>query len=402
MRKKAAKPLIRMPLLGGVVMGHGSSARTLLKGVYVVGGKHADQVQKLFVDSARFTGSEPPGKFRMNEGEIFYEDGKIAEVRLRGTLPLEREEGWVEFPVMEDEELNVLPPNEGEEWDGLPLSVYEKMQWKVPSWSLGTPDFTWVDDLRLAFSPRDLGRSYVAALSIGGPLLLWWDVASGRHAYAPAGVDVRLIRVPQPAKRPGGRGDRAKFDAAIRYAETLAKSAREMKTLLKLMRDGGELDYIEQYRAFGHAFSPLLRQRINEGGPGGAGHLSFSMKGLGGTKMRHKLTNAAAAIARDRLIIKPGRPPGSKTKHRKLGSEQRAQTQKEKDDERRTVVLDVIEAEYRRLRQLMPAAKAEFEVKEAFVIAKSKIKRSTYFNWLRRIRCEFEDLKTEAIRRTEN
>jgi len=126
MRKKAAKPSIRMPLLGGVVMGHGSSARTLLKGVYVVGGKHADQVQKLFVDSARFTGSEPPRNFRMSEGEIYYEDGKIAEVRLRGTLPLEREEVWVEFPVMEDEELNVLPPNEGEEWDGLPLSVYKR------------------------------------------------------------------------------------------------------------------------------------------------------------------------------------------------------------------------------------------------------------------------------------
>ena len=272
----------------------------------------------------------------------------------------------------------------------------------MTSWSLGTPDFTWVDDLRLAFSPRDLGRPYVAALSIGDPLLLWWDVAPGHATRPAAGADVRLIRVPQPVKKPDGKGDRARFDAAIRYAETLARSASEMKTLLKRLRDGGELDFIDQYRAFGHAFSSLLRQRINEGGPGGAGRLSFSMKGPGGTKMRHKLTNAAAAIARDRLIIKPGRPPGSKTINRKSGSEQRAQTQKEKDDERRTVVLDVIEAEYRRLRQLMPAAKAEFEVKEAVVIAKSKIKRSTYFNWLRRIKCEFEDLKTEVIRRAEN
>jgi hypothetical protein len=143
MKKKAVRSLVKMPIFGGVVMGRGDNARTLLRGVYVVDGERAKQVQKLFVDSARYMGSAPPKKFRMSKGEIFYEGGRIGEVMLKGTLPPIREEEWVEFPVMEDEEWDVFPLTEDEEWDGHPLTVYEKMEVKVRSWSTGHRTSRW-------------------------------------------------------------------------------------------------------------------------------------------------------------------------------------------------------------------------------------------------------------------
>jgi hypothetical protein len=66
------------------------------------------------------------------------------------------------------------------------------------------------------------------------------------------------------------------------------------------------------------------------------------------------------------------------------------------------MIIDLIEAEYRSLLQIMPAAEAEAELKVKVVIATSKIPRSTFYDWLRRIGCGFEDLKTEALRRTGN
>lgn len=391
-----------MPIFGGVVTGRGKSARTLPKGVYVVDGEPAGRVQELFVDSARFTGIEPPKNFRMSKGEIFYEGGRIVEVILKGTLPPTRGEEWFDFPVMEDEEWDIFPQTQDEEWDGYPRSVYEKSEWTVLTWSTGDSDFSLVNDLSVSFSQRDLGRPYVAALSIGGPVLLRWDMASEPTATPPADADVRLIRIPEPVKRSAEGEDRAGFEAAILYAEWLAKSAREMKTLLKLLREGGELDFIDQYRAFGHAFEPLLRQWINDGDSGGSSRLSFSLKELGEAEMRGRLTKAVAAIARDHLIIRAGRKPGSKTKPENPGSEIRAREQKEYDDERRRVILDLIEVMYKSLRRTMPAAEAEAELKVKGVIATSKISKSTFYDWLRRIGCGFEDLKTEALRRAGN
>lgn len=376
-----------MPVLGGVVIPHGKAARTLLKGVYVVDGKTADQVQELFVDSARFTGSKPPKYFKMTAGEIFYEGGKIAEVKLRGRLPLVKDEEWDEFPTDEDNERLGLPMVGDEEW-----------AWKRPSWSTSArPDFSWVDDLRLAFSPRDIGRPYVAALRIGGTLLLWLDVTSRRTSPPPAGADVRLIRVTRPVKRKpsGGRGDRVGFEEAIRYVEVLARSAEEMRTLMKLLRDGDELEFIDQYRAFGHAFEPLLKQRVEDGG---TGRLSFSMKAMGEAEMRQRLVFAVAAIARDHLIIRPGPRQGSKTKNRKPGAEQRALYRKLKDEQNKKIILEAIMSEYKKQRKQFPPAEAESKLTATVVIARLGKPRRTFYSWLKRLGCNFEELKTDAIK----
>lgn len=375
-----------MPVLGGVVIPHGKSVWTLLKGVYVVDEKTAAQVQKLFVDSARFTGSKPPKYFKMTAGEIFYEDGKIVEVKLRGRLPLVKDEEWDEFPTDEDNERLGLPMTGDEEW-----------AWKRPSWSTNLgPDFSWVDDLRLAFSPRDLGRPYVAALRIGGTLLLWWDVTSRRTSPPPAGTDVRLLRVTRPVKRKtsGGRANRVGFEEAIRYVEVLARSADEMRTVLKLLRDGDELEFIDQYRAFGYAFEPLLKQRIEDGG----GRLSFSMKAMGEAEMRQRVMSAVAAIARDHLIIRPGPRQGGKPKNRKPGAEQRALDRKLKDEQNKKIILEAITAEYKKLRKQFPPAEAESRLTATVVIARIDKSSRTFYNWLNRLKCNFEKLKTAALK----
>lgn len=390
-----------MPLFGGVVVGRGASARTLSKGVYVVDGEAAAQVQKLFLDSARFNGSKPPQKFKLSKGEIYYEGGKIKEVSMRGTLPPSKTDESIEHPVMEDDRGYVIPMSQEEVWDGLPLNVYVQAEWMVSTWSAGGPDYRLVDDLDVSFAPRDLGRPYVAALRIGGPILLRWDVSSAYAATPPAGADVRLIRVPRPVKKTGGLNDGARFEYAISYAEWLARSAREMKALLKRLRDGHEFDFIDHHRAFGYAFKSLLTQRLDEDTIGGAGKLRFTIKGKPGVELREAMTNAVAAVAKDYLFIRRGRPPGSKTRNKNPGAEKRVVGQKEKDEERRRAVLDLIKDEYRDRLQRMPAAEAEAAVKVGVVIARSRMSKDAFYNWLRRIRCEFEDLKAEALKEHE-
>jgi hypothetical protein len=402
MGKKTAKPSAARPLFGGMIVGRGASARTLSKGVYVMDGEAAAQVQKLFIDSARFNGSEPPQKFRLSKGEIYYEGGKIKEVSMRGTLPPSKADELIEHPVMEDEKGYVIPMSQEEVWDGLPLDVYVQAEWTVSTWSTGGPDYRLVDDLDVSFARRDLGGPYVAALRIGGPILLRWDVSSAYAATPPSDADVRLIRVPRPFKKSGGRDNGARFEYAISYAEWLARSAREMKSLLKLLRDGREFDFIDHHRAFGHAFKPLLRQRLDESGPDGDSQLRFSIKRKAGVKLRETLATAVAAVARDRLFIRRGRPPGSKTKNKNQEAEKRAIDWKEKDEERRRAVIDLIETEYRDRLQRMPAAAAEADLTVGKVIIRSGIRKSTFYNWLRRIDCKFEDLKTEALWRAEN
>jgi hypothetical protein len=49
----------------------------------------------------------------------------------------------------------------------------------------------------------------------------------------------------------------------------------------------------------------------------------------------------------------------------------------------------------------MPTAEAEAQVTVGVVIAKSGIRKSTFYDWLGRIDCVFEDLKTEALWRLE-
>jgi hypothetical protein len=387
MRKKAAKPQMRMPIFGGVVVSRGMVNHTLLSGVCMIGDKEAGLMQKLFVDSARFTGSKPPKNFTMSEGEIFYKGGKIAEVKLSGMLPPLKDEEWDEFPSDEDKERAGLPMLGDEEW-----------VWRMPSWSVGAPDFSWVWDLRRACVPRDLGRPYVAALRIGAPILLWWDVTPGRKHIPPADADVRRIQISQPLDLPSEGEERARFDAAIMYAEWLARSADEMNTLLRLLRDGGELEFIDRYRALGHAFDLLLEQRIGNGTTGNAGRLSFSIKKLEGAEMRRKLLSAVAAIARDHLTIRAGRERGSKNKERNPRSKKGARDPDE-DEKRRKQILDVITTVYRNLRKRLPAAEAETKLTVTAVIAKSGIPKSTLYDWFRRVGYDFEDLKTTVLKR---
>jgi hypothetical protein len=250
----------------------------------------------------------------------------------------------------------------------------------------------------VAFTQRDLGRPYLAALSIGGPILLRWDVASEDAASPPVGADVRLIRIPEPLKKADTERDRAGFEAAISYVEWLAKSAREMKSLLKLLRDGGELDFMDQYRAFGHAFRPLLRQQFGEGSPDGSGRLTFSMKEFGKADVRQKLTNAVAAIARDHLVILSGPRPGSKKTNRKPVSEDRARVRENNDEKLKKRILTETTAAYKKLRKQFPPAEAESKLKGVVVIARLGIHARTFYNWLNRLRCTFEELKTEALK----
>lgn len=209
---------------------------------------------------------------------------------------------------------------------------------------------------------------------------------------------MRFIRVTPPVKRPGWGDDRAGFEAAIRYAEALARSADEMRTLMKLLRDGGELEFIDQYRAFGHAFESLLGQRLDAGG---TGRLKFSMRAMGETEMRRRLVSAVAAVARDYLIIRAGRRPGSKTKIRKPESG-RGEKASEKSVRLKKKILGAITAEYTKLRGKWPPAEAESRVTATVVIAKLKTPRSTFYDQLRRAGYSFDDLKTEALRSAED
>jgi hypothetical protein len=392
-----------MPIFEGVKVVRGDEVRPFSKGVCVVDGKVAREVQKLFLDSARFRNNEPPEGFTLNAGEIFYEGGRIAEVRLRGLLPRIKNEDWADLDPRKEKDWAEMGKRRNKKWARVPLiDDDDDWIWRWPFWITEPgPDIPWIDDLRLAFSPRNLGRSYVAALRIGGPVLLWWDVESARTPHTPADSDARHIRVTQPVKISGRKDQKRWFESAIRYADALARSADSMKTLLSRLEDGGEIDFIDEGRAFGKAFSPLLIQRVNDGSPGSIGSLSFSMKELAETEMRGRLLNAVAAMTRDYLLIKPGRPPGSKTKHPKPEAE-KIEDRRKKTLELKRIILSAITVEYEKFLQESPPAEEEFNVDISVVCENIGKSESTIYNWLRRIECSFDDLKTEAIKSAKN
>ncbi len=388
-----------MPIFGGVEVARGKAVRPLLKGVYIVDGTVARQVQKLFVDSARFKKFNPPKGFTMTAGEIFYEGGKIAEVRLKGNLPPVKDKDVSDFDLLTDEEWAELVKRKNEHWSKVPVIRNDEWAWRWPSWATKRgPDFTWLDDLCLAFSPRSsLGRPYVAALRFGGPILLWWDVASGRTHDTPVDADVRHIRVTQPVNVAAEKNDKRGFEAAIRYLDGLGRSADAMKDLLTLLKDGSCIDFIDDRRAFGSAFSRLLVQWIDESSPDSTGQLSFSMKKLKEPKMREKMINAVAAMTSGYFIIRSGRPRGSQTKNPKLkagkidpDSEEKAQLKK--------MILSAITGQYEMLRQRFPPAEAESQLKKKVVYKGLDVSKNTFDNWLERIGCSFEELKTETMK----
>jgi hypothetical protein len=399
MKKKAAKTSLRMPIFGGVVISRGGEARDFPRGVYVVSGGAARRVQKLFVDSAGFTGPKPPKNFTMSAGEIFYEGGAIAEARLTGTLPPVKNEDWADLDPLKDEDWVEMRKRRNEKRAKPPLiDDDEEWIWERPAWSTDPgPDTPWIDDLRLAFSPRNLGRPFVAALRIGGPILLWWDVESARTRHTPADADVRHVRVTQPVKVSGGMADRRGYEAAIRYAGGLAKSAEAMKTLLSRLRDGGELDFIDERRAFGNAFRRLLTQRVDERSSGSTGPLSISMRRLKETKMRGKLLNAVAAMTSDYLLIRPGRPPGSQTKTPNLKSK-KIEYSRERGIEIEQMIVGAIRGEYEKFCGECQPAEAEFRVNRKIVYQALDISKNTLYNWLRRSGRSFEKLKTKALK----
>lgn len=391
-----------MPILEGVNITRGEATRTFTRGVYVVSEGDASRVQKLFVDSARFKGFKPPKDLTMSAGEIFYEGGDIAEVRLRGNLPLVKDKKFADLELLKDEEWVETIKIKYEKWTKFPIIGDEEWLWKVPSWTTGGgPDFSWFDDLRLAFSPRNLDRQYVAALRIEGGLLLWWDVASARTPHTPADADVRLIQITQPIRVDDGKEEQADIESAIRYADALTHSADAMKTLLSQLRDGDELDFIDERRAFGHAFRCLLMQQFDDGSPDSTGQLSFSMNEMGEAEMRKRLLIAVAAISNDYLLIRRGRPPESETETQKPKSKKKEPTPEQKAA-RKQLILDAIMAEYQKFREDSPPADAECQVNGKIVYEGLDISRDTFYKWLAEIKCTFEELKTEVMHSTKD
>lgn len=402
MKEKSAKTALRMPLLEGVNITRGEFTRTFSRGVYIVSEDDARQVQDLFVDSARFKGYKPPKDLTMSAGEIFYEGGEIAEVRLRGNLPLEEDKEFADLELLKDEEWAGLIKIKYEKWTKFPIIGDEDWLWKVPSWTTGGgPDFSWLDDLRLAFLPRNLDRPYVAALRIEGGLLLWWDVASARTPHIPADVDVRLIQITQPVRADGGKKEQADLESAIRYADALTRSADALKTLLSQLRDGDELDFIDERRAFGHAFRCLLTQQFDAGSADSTGQLSFSMNEMGEAEMRKRLLIAVAAISNDYLLIRRGRPPGSERETQKPKSKKKELTPEQKVALKQ-LILETITAQYQKFRGEFPPLEAEIKVNKKSIYKRLDISRETFNKWLAEIECTFEELKTEVMHSTKD
>jgi hypothetical protein len=132
MSERAANTSLKMPVLAGVVIAGRAFARTYLKGRYILDESQSRQVEKLFVDSARFTGHQPPEDFALMAGEIFYEERKIVEIRLTGALTPIKKKG---------------------------------MLTSHPRWHLGGgPKFDINPDFSLSPAPQDRGRAYVVAM----------------------------------------------------------------------------------------------------------------------------------------------------------------------------------------------------------------------------------------------
>lgn len=358
-----------MPVLGGVFIARGKTVETLLRGVYMVDKRDARQIYKLFVDSAGFMGPKPPKDFKMSLGEIFYKGGEITEVRLAGRLSPVISEKW------------------GRSW---------------PPWRPGRyPHFEVTDGYRLALSPRDQGRSYVAAVRIGEHFLLSWDLSSSIADQAPADADVRHIRIAPPVEIPVGRDENTTFEAAIKYLELMERSANDVKTFLSHVRDGAAVHVSRQFRPFRYTYGALLKQRIDDGVPHGAVPLSFSMKKMKAAEMRKQLVAAVAAITRDYLVIQRGRKEGSKSKNRNDKSKKIERDLKNKEKLKKKI-LRAITTEYKRLCRKSAPAEAESKVNINVVAARLKTDRKTFYNWRRRAGLSFDDLKTKAIKRVRN
>jgi hypothetical protein len=355
MSRKTAKTAQRIPILCGVVRGRGRTAQTILRGDYVLDEIQSRQVKKLFMDSARFIGSKQLKDFRLEGGEIFYENGKIAEIRMVGSLP-KNEKG-------------------------------EYIRWSVGQ----APNFTLTGDVRLLPSPQDQGRAYVLALTFRNILILSWNVEPNVAYCSPnlVDADVRFIRVAATTNTPPPW----QFETGIRYAKLIIKSAKEMKMLLTQLREGVNFDGAYAYMEFCHAFMPLLKQPINDDASKGSAQGDLPIKGLGGWNPSHKLLDFILERARENAHGRLGRRRGSRTINRKNKIQERNLLRKKK-------ILHALMIEYKKFCRKFAEADAEVKVTRVVVAERLGQARGTLHNWLRQGKFDFEDLKTEAIRRS--
>lgn len=379
MRKRAAKTPLKMPILAGVVIAHRGVARTYLKGAYVLDKRQSRQVHQLFVDSARYTGHEPPKKFELMAGAIFYEDGKIAELWM----------GGAPGPIRID-------------WMLHPFRFRSK----------GTgPEFDVTADYNLLFPPEDRNRTYVAAQGIGKLIVLAWNVESNVASQDPESIatDQRFIRIREPYDLSESRSDELlQLNRAINYSDYIVMAANEMKEMLTRLRyGGGGVNDVSHERAFRHAFKPLLKQRIGDMAEGVLARRRLSIKRLSRRDLQRELLAAVMRVAREYLRIRPGPAYGSKTKKRTMDVEKIDRIHEEKV-QRGEKILSAIKLVYKKFRRKKiqgkecQPAEAEAKVTQALVAERLKMKHpSNLCYWLKKLELDFDALKTEAIIRAE-
>jgi hypothetical protein len=380
-KRMAAAASCKTPIVDGVVFaqpGTRASARTYLRGDYILDERQSRQVENIFRDSASSAGYELPDNFLLQEGEIFYKDGKIDEIRLAGTLS----------------------------------QLKGKRKKSQESWCFAgkEPGFELTSDFGLVQSPQDQHRTHVAVLRLGDFFILSWDVAANavRHVSdSPevSNVDKRFIRIAASAWKSEEDDDDVQskelYDTAIRSATSIVEAASDMKMLFVQLRDGRALNTSGYDRSFRHAFTPLLKQLPDVEVSKRQGQGRLLLNPMSQHDLNKALLKAVLESAKEHLSFGPGRPPKSKTKNRTLNLK-KIEIERKKKERLKKKILVAITAEYKKFCRKWSPTEAEFQVKAIVVIKRLGASRSTFYNWLKLLGCNFSDLKTEALECAEN
>lgn len=353
-----------------------ASARTYLRGDYILDELQSRQVENIFRDSASSAGYELPDNFLLQEGEIFYKDGKIDEIRLAGTLS----------------------------------QLKGKRKKSQESWCFAgkAPGFERTSELVLVLSPQDHDRTYIAVMRVGKFFILSWDVAANavRHnSDSPdvSNVDKRLIRIVASAWKSKAAPDvqsEELYNIAIRSATFIVEAAYDMKMLFVRLRDGETLDSGYD-RSFRHAFTPLLKQLPDVEVSKRQGQGRLLLNPMSQHDLNKALLKAVLESAKEHLSFGPGRPLRSKTKNRTFNLK-KIELERKKKERLKKKILVAITAEYKKFRRTLSPTEAEFQVKAIVVINRLGASRSTFYSWLKQLGCDFNELKTEAIECAEN
>lgn len=355
-----------MPVLTGVLItkqGAGPAGRKQSKGVYVLDKSQSRQVEELFADTARYTGRTPPGDFTLQAGEIFYEGGKMVELRMCGNRPVVKVKG---------------------------------VKYLQPWWHAGGDfEFDLTADFGLALAPQDQGRTHIAAYRIGPLVIISWDLSEGSRPRADA--DARVIRIVAERNDRGGRAGAVaaeEYETAILYTDLIVKAALELRKLLTGLRDGKKVDSPGRYKAFRLAFKPLLNQQAGDESAGAPARGRLSIKRLGESELKQRLLEVVTKSARESFSAPRGRPEGSRTKNRRSDVTERDRARKED-------ILRALAAEYKTLRRTFEPADAEAKITRAKVAERMGKDRGTLRNWFKEGGWEFDDLRTAAIESAE-